>query len=84
MKILKDSLNTLTEMIEPGKIKDLPYRWLENDFSWQYWPGVVACYLDKRKSKFLDETIWRDENGKSHRKVELIGPIPGWTTDWIR
>ena len=81
MNVLKDALNALTEMKEPGQIKDLPYRWCE-DFSWQYWPGIAACYLDKRKSLFLDEKIWRDAEGKAHRSAEFVGPIPGWTSDW--
>ena len=81
MNILKDTLKALTEMTEPGQIKDLPYRWCE-DFSWQYWPGALACYLDKRKSRLLEQKIWYDEKGKAHRKSEYLWPVPGWISDW--
>ena len=80
-KVLKFTLNALTEMTEPGQIRDLPYRWCD-DFSWQKWPGTLPCYIDKTKSRLVDQKIWYDENGKSHRKTEYKWPIPGWTSDW--
>jgi hypothetical protein len=79
--VIKDTLNALREMNEPGRVKDLPYRW-SNDFSWQYWPGALACYLDKRKSRLQDQVIWYDEKGKAHRKMEYTWPVPGWVNDW--
>ena len=79
--VIKDTLNALCEVTEPGRIKDLPQRW-SNDFSWQYWPGALACYLDKRKSRIQDQVIWYDENGKAHRKTEYFWPVPGWVDDW--
>ena len=82
MNVLKDTLNALTEVTEPGTIKDLPYRW-RNDFSWQSQPGVTACYLDKRKSidEHIDLRYWYDEQGKVHVDSKS-GPVPGWDTDW--
>ena len=81
MNVIKYTLNALTEMTEAGEVRDLPYRWSE-DFSWQDWPGAMACYLDKRKSKLKDQKIWYDENGKAHRKMEYLWAVPGWTSDW--
>jgi hypothetical protein len=81
MKVLKDTVNALTEITDPGKIKDLPYRWLENDFSWQDRLDAIVCYLDKRKSHLLNQKIWYDAEGKAHRKNEYT-PVPGWTSDW--
>ena len=69
-------------MKEPGEVRDLPYRWCENDFSWQYWPGAMACYLDKTKSRLKSQTIWYDDDGKAHRKQEYNLAVPGWTSDW--
>ena len=79
--VITYALNALSEITEPGEIRDLPYRW-SNDFSWQYWPGALACYLDKRKSRLQDQVIWYDAKGKAHRKMEYIWPVPGWVSDW--
>jgi D-proline reductase (dithiol) PrdB len=79
--VIKDALNALSEMKVGGGIIDLPYRW-SNDFSWQYWPGALPCYIDKRKSRLLDLVIWYDEEGKAHRRMKYVLPVPGWDDDW--
>jgi hypothetical protein len=81
IKTLKFALNSLTGITEPGEVRDLPHRWSE-DFSWQYWPGAMVCYMDKTKSRLKQQKIWYDENGKAHRKTEYNLAVPGWTHDW--
>ena len=81
MKVIRDTLNVLCGMQEGGMIKDLPYRW-SDDFSWQYWPNALPCYLDKRKSRLQDLVIWYDEKGKAHRRMSYVWQVPGWDDDW--
>jgi hypothetical protein len=81
MHIIKDALSVLNEAKIPGKITDLPYRW-SDDFSWQYWPRALVSYIDKRKSKLSEQTIWSDAAGVTHRKMEYPWPVPGWIDDW--
>ncbi len=81
MNVIKDALNTLSEVNNPGEIIDLQYRW-SNDFSWQYWPRALVSYIDKRKSRLSEQSIWRDAEGTTHRKMEYPWPVPGWLNDW--
>lgn len=81
INVIKYSLNALTEMTEPGQIRDLPFRWCD-DFSWQDWPGALACYLDKRKSRLHEQKIWHDEKGRAHRESVYVLEVPGWDGDW--
>jgi hypothetical protein len=82
INVIKYSLNSLSEMTQPGQIRCLPFRWCD-DFSWQNWPGALACYLDKRKSRLHEQKIWHDRKGKAHRKTEYVLKVPGWDNDWI-
>ena len=79
--VIKNTVNALSEIKVGGEIIDLPYRW-SDDFSWQYWPGALPCYLDKRKSRLLDLVIWYDDEGKAHRRMKYVLPVPGWDNDW--
>jgi hypothetical protein len=81
MNVLKSTLNAFTEVTEPGKVIDLPFRW-SDDFSWQDWLDAMICYLDKRNSRLKQHKIWYDEEGKAHRTNEFSLPVPGWDSDW--
>ena len=81
INVIKDAMSALSEVKIGGEIIDLPYRW-SDDFSWQYWPGALPSYLDKRESRLQDLVIWHDEKGKAHRKMNYVWPVPGWDDDW--
>lgn len=81
LNVLRYTLNALSGIKDPGEIRDLPYSWRE-DFSWQEWPGIMACYFEKQKSRIKDQKIWHDDEGKAHRKNIYRWTIPGWIDNW--